>query len=155
MSAEPSQRSDEDVLRIFQNAKNRPNSSKALGFEVQSVDQAKGAVTISFEGKEEWKNPQGTIQGGFLCAMLDEALTTAGIVAGDFKKIMPTLEMKVSFLRPAPIGKLTGVGRAIRVGKSIAFLEAELFDGEDRLVAKASGTAMPRPIPGRDHPRTG
>ncbi|TNE35612.1 MAG: PaaI family thioesterase [Alphaproteobacteria bacterium] len=149
MNADSPRRSDDEVLQIFKNATNRPNSSKTVGFDVLAVDQAKGTVTIAFRGQDDWTNPMGNIQGGFLCAMLDEAMTTAGIVAANFKNAVPTLELKVSFLRPAPVGRLIGVGKAVRMGKSIAFLEGELFDSEDRLVAKASATATPRPIPGR------
>ncbi|TNE57778.1 MAG: PaaI family thioesterase [Alphaproteobacteria bacterium] len=149
MTADTPRRSDDEVLQIFKNAKNLPNSSKAVGFDAQEVNQAEGTITIAFEGLEAWTNPMGNIQGGFLCAMLDEAMTTAGIVAADFKNAVPTLEMKVSFLRPAPVGRLIGIGKAVRMGKSIAFLEGELFDANDKLVAKASATATPRPIPGR------
>ena len=34
----------------------------------------------------------------------------------------------------------------VRWGKTIAFTEGELFDGEGRLLAKASGTAVPTPF---------
>jgi acyl-coenzyme A thioesterase PaaI-like protein len=34
-----------------------------------------------------------------------------------------------------------GEGRVIRLGKTVAFLEAELFDGENNLVARASASA--------------
>jgi acyl-coenzyme A thioesterase PaaI-like protein len=43
-------------------------------------------------------------------------------------------------------GRLTGVGRVIRWGKTIAFTEGDLTDSEGRVVAKATGTAMPTPF---------
>jgi len=55
-------------------------------------------------------------------------------------------EMKTSFFRPAMPGALRGVGRVVRWGKTIAFTEGELYDAEDRLVAKATGTAVPTPF---------
>ena len=54
--------------------------------------------------------------------------------------------MKTSFFRPAAFGPLRGVGRVVRWGKTIAFTEGELYDPEGRLVAKASGTAVPTPF---------
>jgi uncharacterized protein (TIGR00369 family) len=142
-------RSDEDVLRIFRESKNKPNSSKSVGFEVLAVDQAAGTVKIGFTGTDEWINPMGLLQGGYLTTMLDEALSTAGIIAANFTRAMPTLELKVSFLRPASPGKFIGIGKCIRMGKSVAFLEAELYDENKKLVAKASATAYPQPIPAR------
>jgi len=53
--------------------------------------------------------------------------------------------MKTSFFRPAGFGALKGVGRVVRWGKTIAFTEGELYDAEGRLVAKATGTAVPTP----------
>jgi uncharacterized protein (TIGR00369 family) len=58
---------------------------------------------------------------------------------------MPTLEMKTSFLRPALPGRLRAVGRVVKWGKTIAFTEGELFDDQGRLLAKATGTALPTP----------
>jgi uncharacterized protein (TIGR00369 family) len=78
--------------------------------------------------------------------MLDEVMSVACMVASGMTHVAPTLEMKTSFLRPAPIGgKLRGVGRVVKWGKTIAFTEGEIFDAEGRLLAKASGTALPTP----------
>jgi uncharacterized protein (TIGR00369 family) len=58
----------------------------------------------------------------------------------------PTLELKVSFLRPARPGPLRGIGRVLRWGKTIAFTEGELYDPEGLLIAKATATALPTPF---------
>ncbi len=60
--------------------------------------------------------------------------------------VAPTLEMKTSFFRPAMPGPLRGVGRVVRWGKTVAFTEGELYDAEGRLLAKATGTAIPTPF---------
>ncbi len=43
-------------------------------------------------------------------------------------------------------GPLRGVGRVAKWGRTIAFTEGELYDPEGRLVAKATGTAVPTPF---------
>lgn len=149
MSQVKPRRSDEEVVAIFHNAKRRPNCSEALSMKVEAVCQEEHTVELSFVGLEEWTNPMGGIQGGFLSAMLDEAMSTTGVVGANFEKVLPTLEFKVTFLRPALPGRITATGRWIRIGKSVAFLEAELFDNEGNLVARSSSTASPRPIPRR------
>ena len=60
--------------------------------------------------------------------------------------VAPTAEMKTSFFRPAMPGVLKGVGRVVRWGRTLAFTEGELYDADGRLVAKATGTAVPTPF---------
>lgn len=138
--------SDEALTARFHQARNRPKGSDTLGFNLIALNQAQMWVEVQFDAREEFCNPMGQIQGGFLCAMLDEVMSVAGVVACGMEKVMPTLEMKTSFLRPAlPGQKLRGVGRVVKMGRTIAFTEGELYDGQGRLLAKASATALPTP----------
>jgi uncharacterized protein (TIGR00369 family) len=146
-------RSDAEVLARFANAKTRPPCSDTLSLELTHVDQAKGIVRLKMVGLPAWCNPRGALQGGFVTAMLDEAMAIAGIVAGQMAFAVPTLELKTTFLRPCPAGPAEAEGRVVRWGKSAAFLEADLFDSEGRHVARASSTVLPVPLPTR-HPRT-
>jgi len=141
----PAAVTDEALLARFQNAKNRPPASETMGFSILRVDQANKEIEVAFEGRREFTNPAGQIQGGFLCAMLDETMSVAGVVASGMTAFMPTLEMKTSFLRPALPGRLICVGRVVKWGRAIAFLEGEIYDDQRRLLAKATSTAMPQP----------
>ena len=136
---------DEALLARFQNAKRRPPATETLGFQVIRVDQAAMEIEVTCEGRPEFANPTGQIQGGFLMAMLDETMSVAGVVASGMTAFVPTLEMKTSFLRPAMPGPLRCIGRVAKWGKQIAFLEGELYDAEGRLVAKATSTTLPQP----------
>ena len=139
--------SDADLLARFQKSSNRPKGSDLLGFQIVAVNQAERMVEATFEAREEFSNPMRQIQGGFLCAMLDDVMSVAGVVTSGMTHVMPTLEMKTSFLRPAMPGqKLRCIGRVVKWGKTIAFLEGEIYDAEGRLLAKATGTAMPTPF---------
>jgi uncharacterized protein (TIGR00369 family) len=146
------QRSDAEVLAKFANAKTRPPCSDTLSLELIGVDQARGSVRLKMVGRPEWCNPRGALQGGFVTAMLDEAMAIAGIVAGEMAFAVPTLELKTTFLRPCAAGPVEAEGRVVRWGKSAAFLEADLYDSEGRHVARASSTVLPLPLPAR-HPR--
>jgi uncharacterized protein (TIGR00369 family) len=138
---------DEELLARFQHTTRRPSGSQTLGFQMLSVDQAARKVEVAFEANAQtMANPMRQIQGGFLCAMLDECMSVACMVASGMTSVAPTLEMKTSFLRPAFPGPLRGVGAVLRWGKTIAFTEGELYDAEGRLLAKATGTALPTPF---------
>ena len=146
-SAEPLALTDEAILERFLRTKNQPTGSQTLGFRMVSVNQASKTVEVEFDAKAELLlNPMKQIQGGYLCAMLDECMSVACMVASGMTSVAPTVEMKTSFFRPALPGEITGVGRVVRWGKTIAFTEGELKDSEGRTLARATGTAMPTPF---------
>src|SRR6201996_487871 len=134
------------MLARFQNAKRIPPATQTIGFRVVRVEQAKMEIETTCEGRPEFCNPAGQIQGGFLMAMLDETMSVAAVVASNITAFVPTLEMKTSFLRPALPGTLKVIGRVAKWGRQICFLEGELYDAEGRLLAKATSTAMPQPF---------
>ena len=146
-STAPETLTDEAILARFQRTKNQPTGSQTLGFSIISVSQAEKKVEVAFDAKAELLlNPMKQIQGGYLCAMLDEAMSVACMVASGMTHVAPTAEMKTSFYRPAQPGAIKGVGRVVKWGRTIAFTEGELYDPEGRLLAKATGTAVPTPF---------
>jgi uncharacterized protein (TIGR00369 family) len=145
--AGPTAFTDDEILQRFLRTKNQPTSSQTLGFRLLSVSQENRSVEVGFEARTELLlNPMKQIQGGYLSAMLDECMSVACMVASGMTHVGPTVEMKTSFFRPAYPGPLRGVGRVVKWGKTIAFTEGELYDAEGRLLAKASGTAVPTPF---------
>jgi uncharacterized protein (TIGR00369 family) len=132
------------MLARFQNSKKRPPCTETLGMKLTHVDQASMTCRFAFDARQDFANPTGAIQGGFLCAMLDEAMSTTAIIASNVTMNAPTLEMKVSFLRPLFVGPATAEARILKWGKSTCFIEADLFDPDGKLVARASATQAPK-----------
>ncbi|MDP1736250.1 MAG: PaaI family thioesterase [Caulobacter sp.] len=145
-SDEPQSLTDEAILARFTATKRQPPGSQLLGFRMVRVSQADREVEVAFEASEQLTNPMKQVQGGYLCAMLDECMSVACMVASGMTSVAPTVEMKTSFFRPALPGPISGIGRVVRWGKTIAFTEGELRDVEGRILAKATGTAMPTPF---------
>lgn len=120
-----------------------PKAAVTLGISIKKVSPEAGTIEVEFQGKPEFTNPAGNIQGGFLAAMLDDTMgpaLAATLKAGEFA---PTLNLNVSFAKPARIGAIQGKGRILKRGKEVCFLAAELHqDGE--LVASATATAIIR-----------
>ncbi|MAI90722.1 MAG: thioesterase [Ponticaulis sp.] len=134
------------MLARFRNSKKRPPCSDTLGMELLAVDQDAMTIRMGFDVSASFSNPTGAIQGGFLTAMLDEAMSTCCIIASNVTMTAPTLELKTSYMRPLFPGRAEAVARILKFGKSTAFMEAELLDPEGRMVAKASATAAPKPF---------
>ncbi len=146
-SETPVAATDEAILARFQRARNQPTGSLTLGFRLTGVCQAERRVEATFDARADLLlNPMKQIQGGYLCAMLDEVMSVACMVASGMTHVAPTAEMKTSFFRPAQPGVLHGVGRVVKWGRTLAFTEGELFDAEGRMLAKATGTAVPTPF---------
>jgi uncharacterized protein (TIGR00369 family) len=115
-----------------------PPASKLLGWTLRDVNTAAGTIEIGFTADERFVNPAGTVQGGFLAAMLDDTQGPALFAMTDGAVYAPTIGFNVAFLKAARPGRFVGKGRVVSLGKTIAFTEAELFDETGEMVARAS-----------------
>jgi uncharacterized protein (TIGR00369 family) len=111
-----------------------------LGMEPLEFDPARGRSRIAYDGGARFTNRAGVVQGGVLAAMLDEGMALAAVAMDEFRTVVPTLELKVSFLAPAKPGRFVAEGQVLRKGRSVAFAEGRLFDSAGALVATASTT---------------
>jgi len=120
-----------------------PPAARLLGFDIIEADAEAGRVRIAFTARPDFCNPLGIVQGGFLAAMLDDAMAVAGLFKSGFTRMMPTVEMKTSYIAAAKPGRLIAEGRVLKLGATIAFLEGDLRTADGELIAKASATARP------------
>jgi uncharacterized protein (TIGR00369 family) len=123
----------------------QPECAKTLGVEIIGHDLDAHSVELEFEGRPEFANPIGIVQGGFLSAMLDDAMGVAATTAMQVGEFAPTLALSVQFHRPARIGKLRGTARITMRGKGIFHLASELFQ-DGKLVATGTATAAFRKV---------
>jgi uncharacterized protein (TIGR00369 family) len=123
-----------------------PNCDLTLG--ITCVDKSVPGVTVwQMTPGEQFANPIGVVQGGFVTAFADTAMASATITNLQGRKAYTAnTELKISFLRGAPVGELlTCTARVIGGGKRVTFVEAEVVDSEGALVAKASSTYLLTP----------
>ena len=86
-------------------------------------------------------NPVGMVHGGLLCTLLDSAMGVAVQSRLDPGVRSATIELKVSFLRPVRDGgELEIHGRALQIGRRVAFAEAHARDHEGALVGHATSS---------------
>src|SRR4030095_15138372 len=119
---------DEAILQRFQRTRNQPTGSQTLGFRLVAVSQAERSVEVEFDAKAELLlNPMKQVQGGYVCAMLNESISGACMVPSGMTAVAPTLEMKTSFFRPGMPGKIKGIGRVVKGGRPGALHQRERF----------------------------
>src|SRR3954454_2808051 len=103
-----------------------PPCAKLLGWRLLDVRPDEGWIRIAFDGKAEFCNPAGFIQGGILSAMLDDTMGPAVFIKTEGRLYTATITMTVNYLAPAKVGPIVGEGRVVQIGKSVAFIEAKL-----------------------------
>lgn len=88
----------------------------------------------------EHRNLQGLIHGGLLATLADVAMGLAVRTAVEPGRRHVTIELSVRFLRPGRLGPIIAKGRTRRVGRQVAFAEADVVDPTGRVLAAAQGT---------------
>ena len=115
-----------------------------LGLEI--VRAARGLVEMRLPYREEFLRNDGSdwLHGGVVSALAD--------IAGDYAVItetapgVPTIDMRVDYLRPARRGHLTALGKTVRVGRTVSIADVEIRDSTGALVAVGRACyASPRP----------
>lgn len=120
-----------------------PNSDLTLG--MRCLDKTEPGHTVwEMTADERFANPAGIMQGGFVGAFCDSAMSTAAVTfVGGRKVVAANVEMKVSFLAPVAIGTvLTADAVVVAGGRRVAFAEVSVTGDDGRLVARASSTYL-------------
>jgi uncharacterized protein (TIGR00369 family) len=113
---------------------------KLIGRELIVMED--GLSEVAFDIGEAWLNMQGILHGGAFATMLDSACGVAirSLLDLEAYRGHATLELKTSYLQAGKPGKYVAKGKVLRMGRSVAYSEASLFDADDALVSKASAT---------------
>ena len=115
-----------------------------MGFELQPAPNPQESISFTWTVSSEYCNTTGNVQGGILAAFADAVLGAASAAHLPAARYPALAEMKISIFRPAPAGtELTGTGRVVKPGKRLLFSEAEITDADGKVIARASGTAVP------------
>jgi uncharacterized protein (TIGR00369 family) len=118
-----------------------PPSAKLLGWHLIDAKAKEGWIKVGFDGKAEFCNPAGFVQGGLLSAMLDDTMGPAVFVMTEGKLYTTTISLTVNFLVPAKPGPITAEAKVTQLGKTIAFVEGRLTAEDGTLLATASASA--------------
>ncbi len=115
-----------------------PPVAKLLGWRLLDARPAEGWIKLGFDGKPEFLNPAGFVQGGILSAMLDDTMGPAVLVMTEGKSYTTTISLTVNFLSPAKPGPIIAEAKVTQLGKTVAFVEGKLTAGDGTLLATAT-----------------
>jgi uncharacterized protein (TIGR00369 family) len=118
-----------------------PPAAKLLGWRLIDARPQEGWIKVGFDGKPEFCNPAGYVQGGILSAMLDDSMGPAALIMTGGKFYTTTISLTLNFLAPAKPGPLIVEALVTQLGKTIAFMEGRLMDEDGSLLATATTSA--------------
>lgn len=112
---------------------------RLLGLELEAYDPQTKAVTIAMPLKEEFSrlDDKTELHGGVTAALID--------IAGDFAVIahvghaVPTIDLRIDYLRMGYGTRLTATGRSLRVGRTIATVDVDVRDEAGTVIAVGRG----------------
>ena len=104
------------------------------------ADAEDGSVTLALELADHHLNIQGLAHGGVIATLADAAMGLSLRSALEPGRRHVSVEIGVHYLRPVTRGRVRAIGRAVRIGREIAYAQADVVDGNDRLLARADGT---------------
>ena len=114
--------------------------ARLIGFEAKDI--ADGRATVVLAAGPQHANPMGTLHGGVLCDIADAAMGIAFASTLAPEESFTTVELKINFFRPVWQPQLKAQGTVVGRGRTIGYVECEITDEENRLVAKAASTCM-------------
>jgi len=125
------------VTGVTDAAENLPPGAQLLGREWIGLDES-GHALIRFQAQSTFTNRHGTIQGGFLAAMLDSATGVCALakLAPDLTVVTRSLDTR--FLKPAAVGAITARARVTEQTERDMVVQAELIDAGGITVADAT-----------------
>ena len=118
-----------------------PPAVKTLDGKAIKFDITKQSLEMSnFIANQNFCHSIDVVQGGYISAMLDAVMAYTVIGLPDVRTMVSTLELKTSYISIGHPGLMIGKGMITKLGKSIVFLNGELFQNNN-LIATATSTA--------------
>jgi uncharacterized protein (TIGR00369 family) len=121
----------------------RPPFHDVLRPQAVSVD-ADGSVVVRLSFRPEFARGRESpfYHGGVIASLADIAAHAA--IAVRVGRMVPTIDLRIDYLRGAPAGDLTATGRILTVGRSVGRADVEIVGSEGKVVAVARGAFSTR-----------
>jgi len=129
-----------DWLARLRQQMEEPPYHAILGPQAVAVDTASKTVIIRLPYRPEFRRApdEAGYHGGVIAALIDLAGHAA--IAIHVGRMVPTIDLRIDYLRAAPGTDLTARGRVLRAGRSVARADIEILDAADNVIAVGRGT---------------
>ncbi len=111
-----------------------------LSMRLNSFDVGSSVLQIDLAIKH--LQPFGFVHGGVFCSIIDAAAFWALWAEVEEGDGITSVDLKLNYLAPAQEGRLTAVGRRIKLGKTLGLADVEVTDSAGKIVAHGASTLM-------------
>ena len=112
-----------------------------LGIEFIEIGEDYLKATMPVDHRT--KQPYGLLHGGSNAALAESLASIAATLTVDYQKQFAVgVELNVNHLRPVREGKVTGVARPIKLGKTVHVWDIQIFNDAGELSAVSRLTLM-------------
>ena len=120
-----------------------PPISRFLESRFESHNLETGVLRLSFPTKPEYATPAGTVNGGIITAMLDDAMGPLCLVHSGGTKVWGSTDLHTQFFKPVAVGpRCYAEAKMDRMGRAVAFASAVLLNEKSEICAKCVHTAQ-------------
>lgn len=127
---------NEELFEVICSAYDSQPCHQSMGIKVSYL--GKGTAGLTMTPNPNLSTGGGRLHGGIIATMVDVAMGAAAATMG---RLYRTAELKLNYIAPAFETDLLIVeGRVIHPGKTLAVTEANLYNGEGKIVAVGIGT---------------
>ena len=121
-----------------------PKPPIAIALRLNLVEVSEGRVIYSGQPGEDFTNDVGSIQGGWVAALIDAAIGSAVHSALPQGVQYTTLELKVNYVRAITLesGKMHCIAETVHVGRTTSTAKASVKDAAGKLYAHATTTCL-------------
>lgn len=112
---------------------------------IRLLDCQEGRARLELDAGQRHHNPMGTLHGGILCDLADVAMGVAMASTLGPGESFSTVELHIHYFRPVTEALLTATGRVSQRTRNTGFVECEIYNEGNQLVAKAASTCLVKP----------
>ena len=134
-----------DALALWAERVRAAPFHRLLGFELVALDAKAGSASVRMPRRPEFNrsDSEAGIHGGAIASLIDIAgdYALAVLVGGG----VPTIDLRIDYLRPAIDTALIAVAHVVKSGRMIAIVDIAVRDEAGKLVAIGRGCYATKP----------
>jgi uncharacterized protein (TIGR00369 family) len=113
--------------------------------QLSNVNEEDGSVTVRLRLRDELRHTagRGDTHGGVVAALIDIAGHAA--VCAQVRRSVPTIDMRVDYLRAAAGTALDAVATIVKLGRLIAVVDIRVVDDQGRIAAVGRASYLTAP----------
>jgi uncharacterized protein (TIGR00369 family) len=124
-----------ELAAIARRALRQSHATRFLGFSLEAIDR--GWAVLRLTAGTHHKQIHGVVHGGILAALADTVGAMAAYTVVPRGTAIATIEMKINYLEPVPVGRVRAKAHVLRAGRNFVVTECDVFTPSGKLSAKA------------------